>query len=85
MEALSVESIKDAIAKLPEQEKVSLAAWLNMITMDEWDRQMQRDFSSGGRGTKFLEQLKREAAEGPVEPIQTNNSRRDIQFWAHRQ
>jgi hypothetical protein len=64
MDVPSVESIKDAIAKLPEQEKVSLAAWLNMITTDDWDRQMQRDFSPGGRGTKFLEQVKREIAEG---------------------
>jgi hypothetical protein len=70
MDVLSIESIKDAITKLPEQEKVSLAAWLNMITMDDWDRQMQRDFSAGGRGTKFLEQVKREIAEGPVEPLQ---------------
>ncbi len=70
MDALSIESIKEAIAKLPDQDKLSLAAWLNMITMDDWDREMQRDFSSGGRGAKFLEQVKSEIAEGPVEHIQ---------------
>jgi hypothetical protein len=68
MDVLSIESSKDAITKLPEQEKVSLAAWLNMITMDDWDRQMQRDFSVGGRGTRLLE-VEREIADGPVERI----------------
>ena len=47
MGTLSVEAIKDAIAGLPEPERAALAAWLNAQTMDEWDREMQRDFSPG--------------------------------------
>jgi hypothetical protein len=74
MSTLNVEAIKDAIAKLPEDDKVSLAAWLNLQTMDDWDRQMQRDFAPGGRGAKFLEQAKKEIAEGTangnVRPIE---------------
>ena len=61
---LTVEAIKEAINKLPEEDKVSLTSWLNVQTMDDWDRQMQRDFSPGGKGAKFLEQAKRETAEG---------------------
>lgn len=64
MSMLTVEAIKDAIAKLPEDDKVSLAAWLNLQTMDDWDRQMQRDFDPTGRGANFLGQVKREIAEG---------------------
>jgi hypothetical protein len=44
MSVLTVEAIKEAIAALPEKDQQSLAAWLNLQTMDDWDRQMQRDF-----------------------------------------
>ncbi len=64
---LTVEAIKEAINKLPDEDKVSLTSWLNVQTMDDWDRQMQRDFSPGGRGEKFVEQAKREIAEGVAE------------------
>jgi len=67
MTALTVEAIKDAINKLPQEDKVSLASWLNVQTMDDWDQQMRRDFSPGGKGMKFLEQVKREIAEGVAE------------------
>jgi hypothetical protein len=66
----TVEDIKQAIAELPEEDRMSLAAWLNLQTMDEWDREMQRDFSAGGRGMKFLDQVKREIAEGETRPIE---------------
>lgn len=73
MTTLTIETIKDAISRLPEEDKVSLAAWLNAQTMDSWDRQMQRDFSAGGKGMKFLEQVNQEIesglAEGAVRPI----------------
>jgi hypothetical protein len=38
--------------------------------MDDWDREMQRDFAPGGRGREFLEQVKREIAEGKTRPIE---------------
>ena len=66
---LTVEAIKEAINKLPDEDKVSLTSWLNGETMDDWDRQMQRDFSPDGRGTKFVEQAQREIAEGTVRPL----------------
>ncbi|HEY4085883.1 MAG TPA: hypothetical protein VGM43_08085 [Bryobacteraceae bacterium] len=40
----SLESIKEAIGSLPENERTSLVAWLNLNSMDDWDRQMRRDF-----------------------------------------
>ena len=64
---LTVEAIKEAINKLPEKDKVSLTCWLNTQTMDDWDRQMQRDFSPAGKGQEFLEKVKREVAEGVAE------------------
>jgi hypothetical protein len=67
---MNVEAIKEAIAGLPEDDKLSLASWLNQQTMDEWDRQMERDFSPGGRGMSFLEQVEREIAEGKTRPME---------------
>jgi len=74
MSAPTIDAIKDAIAKLPEDEKVSLSAWLSLETTDTWDRQMARDFAPGGRGAKFLKQMNREMADaarkGTLQPIE---------------
>ena len=74
MPALSIDDMKAAITNLDDEDRLSLTSWLNLQTMDGWDRQMQRDFSPGGRGARFLEQVKREVAEGvasgTVRPIE---------------
>jgi hypothetical protein len=67
---MTVEAIKNAIADLPEDDKVALAAWLNLQTMDEWDRQMEEDFSPGGRGMAFFEQVQHEIAVGDSRPME---------------
>jgi hypothetical protein len=46
---MTVEAIKEAIAGLPEDERHSLAVWLNELDYDEWDRQMVKDFSLASR------------------------------------
>ena len=61
---MTVEAIKDAIAALPEVDKVALAAWLNLQTMDEWDREMQRDFSPGGKGRHLAGKIRASIAAG---------------------
>lgn len=61
---MTVEGIKEVIAELPQHERYLLAAWLNELEYDEWDRQMVRDFSPGGRGQVLVERVKREIAEG---------------------
>lgn len=76
MGALSVEAIKEAIAGLPEQEKAALAAWLNAQTMDEWDREMQRDFSDGGRGEHLVEKVRAEIRAGHFRPFSEGEPRR---------
>jgi len=76
MSTLTVEAIKEAIAVLPEEDQQSLAAWLSLQTMDEWDRQMQGDFSPGGKGTQFREQVKREMTQGPIRPLEEGFAKR---------
>ena len=60
---MTVEAIKDAIQQLPEGERTSLAAWINEMEYDEWDKEMLKDFSPGGRGMDWVEEAKREVAE----------------------
>jgi hypothetical protein len=67
---MNVEAIKEAIACLPHDDKISLSAWLNLQTMDDWDKEMERDFSPAGRGMAFYEQAQREIAEGKTRPIE---------------
>jgi hypothetical protein len=37
---MTVEAIKAAITQLPEDERRSLAAWLNELDYDEWEKEM---------------------------------------------
>ena len=69
MGTTSVEALKEAIAGLPEVDKVALAAWLNLQTMDEWDREMEYDFSLGGRGYALVEKVKAGISAGKFRPM----------------
>ena len=60
----SLETIKEAIGSLPEDERAALAAWLNLNGMDKWDRQMHRDFSPGGRGHDLAEKVREDVRQG---------------------
>ena len=66
---MTVEAIKEGIALLPEYERHSLAAWLNELDYDDWDRQMVADFSPGGRGMALAGQVRRDIAEGKAVPF----------------
>jgi len=66
---MTVEAIKEAITGLPDEQKSALAAWLNEQTMDDWDRQMQRDFSPGGRGHALVECVKADIRAGRFRPL----------------
>ncbi|MGI8743312.1 MAG: hypothetical protein ACR2NN_12225 [Bryobacteraceae bacterium] len=61
---MTVEGLKEAIVDLPENERHSLAVWLNQLDYDEWDHQMAKDFSPNGRGMAWVEKVKREIAGG---------------------
>jgi hypothetical protein len=78
---MTVEAIKEAIGRLPEYERHSLAAWLNELDYDDWDRQMVTDFSPGGRGMALVEKVKRDIAEGKAarfeEGLEQAKSRQD--------
>lgn len=61
---MTVEALKEVITGLREDERHSLAVWLNELEYDAWDRQMVQDFSLGGRGADLFESVKQEIAAG---------------------
>lgn len=66
---MTVEAIKEAIARLPEYERHSLATWLNELEYDDWDRQMVADFSAGGRGAALVDEVRRDITQGKAVPF----------------
>jgi len=66
---MTIEAIKEAIADLPTEEKTRLAAWVLQQDQEEWDRQIQDDFSPGGRGMALLEEAQADAREGRSKPL----------------
>ena len=73
---MTVEAIKDAIQRLPEEQRTSLAAWLSDMEYDDWEKQMAQDFTPGGRGTRWFEEAQREAAEPGTGFIEQGFARR---------
>jgi hypothetical protein len=67
---MTVDAIKEAISQLPDDERHSLAAWLNEVDYDEWDRKMVTDFSAGGRGMALVEAIKSEVRQGKAVPFE---------------
>jgi hypothetical protein len=66
---MTVEAIKEAIASLSEQERASLAAWMIEQDYDEWDIEIARGFSPGGRGHQIMDHVNRDIDEGKFTPL----------------
>ncbi|HMD96427.1 MAG TPA: hypothetical protein VKM93_03725 [Terriglobia bacterium] len=64
-----MEAIKEAIAVLAPDEKTGPAAWLLQQDMEEWDRQIEEDFSPGGRGMALLEAAESDVGQGRAKPM----------------
>ncbi|MFZ0961516.1 MAG: hypothetical protein WAO35_11485 [Terriglobia bacterium] len=66
---MTIEALKEAIADLSPDEKTRLAAWVIEQDREEWNRQIQDDFSPGGRGMALLEEAQVDAREGRSKPM----------------
>jgi len=66
---MTLEAIKEAITELPSDEKSRLAAWLPRQDIGEWDRQIEEDFSPGGRGMALLEEAEADVRAGQTKPM----------------
>jgi hypothetical protein len=66
---MTVEASETAITELSRAEGTRLAAWLLQQDVEEWDRQIQEDFSPGGCGMALLERAQADVREGRVKPM----------------
>jgi hypothetical protein len=66
---MTIEAIKEAIEELPPRAKTRLAAWILRRDREEWDHQVQEDFSPGGRGTALLQEAEADIRKGRARPL----------------
>ena len=59
-EDMTLEAIKDAVVHLSEAEREHFAHWFEELAEEAWDKQIERDFSPGGRGAHVVEKIDRE-------------------------
>jgi len=64
-----VEEIKAAIEQLSPEERCELAALLNPIEDDDWERQMKKDVEPGGKLDRLMEAATKEYKEGKSLPF----------------
>jgi hypothetical protein len=57
---MTVEAIKEEIVHLSEPDRKELFDWLKELKEQAWDREMERDFSPGGRGAHLVERIDRQ-------------------------
>lgn len=60
--SMTVEAIKQEIGHLSEEQRKQLLDWLEELEDEAWDREMERDFSPGGRGAHVAERIDRAIA-----------------------
>ena len=65
---MTVEALKAAINELPDDQRHSLALWLNELGYDEWDTEMVKDFSPGGAGLSLGRKGQAGYRRGQVSP-----------------
>lgn len=57
---MTVEALKNEIGHLSEPERKELLDWLEELEEEAWDREMEHDFSPGGRGAHLVDKVNRE-------------------------
>ena len=71
---MTLEAMKKAIEHLPKQEQNALLRWLEECEEAAWDKEIERDFSPGGRGAPLLEKVKAEIRAGKFKPMEEGPS-----------
>jgi len=71
---MTLDALEEAVAELQPEERTALANWLNEQDMDEWDRQIQADFSEGGRGMHLLEDVREDVRSGKFGPLHSRRT-----------
>ena len=68
----TVEKIAEQVKALPERELDEFLSWLadyEQEHSDEWDKEIERDFQSGGRLSSVLNRVRGDIAAGRTKPL----------------
>ena len=65
---MTVEAIKDAIRELSVPEMSEVAAWIQEMKEEAWDREIEEDFAPGGRAERLIARLDAEIESGNYTP-----------------
>lgn len=57
---MTLDTVKEAIEQLSDEDRLALETWL----AEQWDAQIEQDFSPGGAGMPILEKVKAEIRAG---------------------
>jgi hypothetical protein len=64
-----VQEVKAAIEQLTPEERCELAALLNPVEEDDWDRQMKKDAERGKKLHRIMEAANKEYEQGKSLPF----------------
>ena len=73
---MTLETIKEAIKHLPEEERRKLVGWFEGLEEAAWDDDLKRDFSPGGRGEQLAKEIQREISVGKATPLDEGLAKR---------
>jgi len=68
-EDTTVEIIKEVIVHLSEPERKQIADWIEELEEEAWDKEIEIDFSPGGRGAHLLAEVEADIAAGRTETL----------------
>ena len=66
----NLQTIKEEIEHLSAAERRELANWFAELEAQTWEMEIERDFSPGGAGMPFLEEMKADARTGKFKPFE---------------
>ncbi len=78
---MTLETIKEAIKHLPEEDRRTLAGWFKELEEAAWDADLKRDFAPGGRGERPAKEIRQEISEGKATPLDEGLAKRRSPIW----
>jgi hypothetical protein len=67
---MTVDALKQEISHLSEPERKELIGWIEELEEQAWDREMERDFAPGGRGSHLAAEVKADIDAGRTKPLE---------------
>jgi hypothetical protein len=66
---MDIVDIQHEIEALSIEQQAALLDWLTERDRVQWDREIERDFSPGGRGADLLDHVKERVSRGESTPM----------------